>query len=103
MTLSPFDMARIAANAAMYIDEQMPGIPRKEALGHVEALHDIAEQLAGNRLTEIYDKENSMPRLPCSRRRNPLATLLRRIGLTRFYRSLGNPWAVAWEMSGRTL
>lgn len=59
-----FTRANQVANAAGFFDAMRAMLPRQfkaEAEQHVERLHDIAGQLAGDRVHEIYPPDDSEP------------------------------------------
>lgn len=58
--LTNFEKAQKIAAAAMYIDDNKPAHivdHHTEAFRHAEFLHDLAEELAGDRVGEIYNQE----------------------------------------------
>ena len=55
-----FEIAKQIADAASFFDginQAHVGHEREQAIQHIEALHDIAEALAGDRVNEIYAPE----------------------------------------------
>lgn len=60
-TETDFTHANQVANAAGFFDAMRSMLPRQfkaEAEQHVDRLHDIAEQLAGDRAHEIYPPDD---------------------------------------------
>lgn len=57
-----FEMAKAIADAASFFDGIKPShvcTEREQAIEHIEALHNIAEVLAADRLNEIYAPEEA--------------------------------------------
>jgi hypothetical protein len=58
--MTDFEKARLVSYAASYLDDHKPahlGAQRDEAIRHSEFLHAFAEELAGDRVGEIYNQE----------------------------------------------
>ena len=61
--MTNFEWAKQIADAASFMDDLKEGyLPWRKAIAthHIEILHDIAEQLAGNRVNEIYQPEEQV-------------------------------------------
>lgn len=58
--MTNFELAEHVSAAATFLDDHKPGhLGREhvEGLHHVEFLHDLAQQLAGDRVLELYPEE----------------------------------------------